>query len=208
MKDPRCGIGGRELERVSPLSKRDLRNLAVVGIVTGCVCALFVVLAAAGLVDAMAAAGVCAGGLVVVLMWWAHLWAKPRPAERGVIRPLVRRNHEATMSASVTHVKGLPLPAGARLTMYYEPGRVVFRRAGQEVVIPRGFVERIELRVFDGPDGRAPQKKDALLVISHVRGGRQMQVLVDARGAGSFASRVERDFASPPSHLAASGFQL
>lgn len=182
-----------------------MEKLGIVGMLTIGVCAILVILAVSGLMEAGVALGACLVGGVGILAMWGHLYMKPRSYERGPVRPLVRRNPDATISAPVRHVEGLPLGQDENVTMYYEPGRVVFRREGREVVISRGFISRIER--CSGKDFGLEDHSRELLVLTCMRSGRAWPVVVDTSGAGAFAARVERDFASPPSHITANSLE-
>lgn len=104
---------------------------------------------------------------------------------------------EASMSATVKHISGLPVAKGALVEMYYGPKQIVFKKDGQEISVSRDKVVSID-QVFPGKSAQkaikgAASGKYALggkigaaagtiaamtpnMVISYVSGGKNKQI--------------------------------
>ena len=121
----------------------------------------------------------------------------------------------STMNSTLKHVKGLPFASGVLIDVYCGPSKIVFKKDGQEVSVSREKITGIDVStgsniqsqlagaaagkyVFGGTMGAAIGSLAATtiyLVISYVSEGEAKFIMLDTYMSGSFAYKLEKDFA-------------
>lgn len=120
----------------------------------------------------------------------------------------------ASMTATLKHISGLPLTKGAFVEVFYCPDKIVFKKAGQEIVVSRDKITDIELvstssrtkamagaafgkRLYGGTAGATLGALAATtpnLVISYTSGKTVKRIKLDTYTSGMFATNVQKDF--------------
>lgn len=122
----------------------------------------------------------------------------------------------ATMNGILKHTEGLPLAPGVMVDVYYGPEKIVFKKDQQEITISRDKITGID--VTTGKNIKAQQMAGAAtgkyilggttgaiigslaatttyLVISYTSEGKSKYVILDTAMSGTFATKVQKDFA-------------
>jgi Ca2+/Na+ antiporter len=123
----------------------------------------------------------------------------------------------ATLVGTLKHASGLPISNGVFIDVYYCPDKFVFKKGGQEFIISREKITSVD--VVTGKNIKSQQISGAAtgkyllggttgavigalaatttyLAISYVSDGKSKSVLLDTASSGTFALKVQKDFAN------------
>ncbi len=116
---------------------------------------------------------------------------------------LKRQRLGAEMSATLTHISGLPVARSLPVEMYYGQDKITFISGGQEVFVARNKVTSIDTTVTGGTR-RVPKSTAATfralatiktrLIISYDSDGKAKSITLDASSCAAFALKVANDF--------------
>lgn len=151
---------------------------------------------------------------VLLVAYLVYLFCKHFSAAKRAKKSREERR-EATMSATLKHVSGLPIAKDLPVEMFYGPDKITFKKGGQEITVSREKVTGIDLVMGEGSarkamsgaatgkyvvGGAAGATVGALaaiaprLVISYTSEGKSKSITLDTAASGTFASRVVKDF--------------
>lgn len=122
----------------------------------------------------------------------------------------------ATLVGTLKHTSGLPIAKGVFIEVFYCPDKFVFKKDSQEFTISREKITSVD--VVTGNNIKSQQMSGAAtgkyilggttgavigafaatttyLAISYVSDGKDKSVLLDTASSGTFALKVQKDFA-------------
>lgn len=124
-------------------------------------------------------------------------------------RDLTASRLGADMSATLTHISGLPVARSLPVEMYYGQDKITFISGGQEVSVSRDKITSIDT-TLTGATRRIPKSTAATfralaaikmrLIISYISGGKAKNITLDASSCSAFASKVVDDFRKTSPH--------
>lgn len=165
--------------------------------------------------DYILAAIILFGFVALMLIISYKGYKKSRAAKKA--REVISGRLGSTMNATLKHTEGLPFAPGALLDVYYGPERIVFKKDNQEVSVKREKITGID--VTTGKNIKTQQLAGAAagkyilggttgaiigslvattnyLVISYNSDGKAKFVILDTYMSGTFALKLQKDFAN------------